>query len=161
MMVRPKNSKSLLVIIAVLLALNIAGVLFFFAKTPSGKKMSYSDQRKIAMSNYLKTDCGFSAEQLVQYDSLAEQHKRAVQPLFDQLKQEKEKRIENLAQRQFSDSAIASAVNKTLARQQEVETRMLSHLRDVRNLCTEQQKVKFDSSLHIMFARRAEKTKRN
>lgn len=160
-MVRPKNSKSLLVIIAVLLALNIGGMLFFFAKTPSGKKMSYSDQRKIAMSNYLKTDCGFSAEQLVQYDSLAERHKREIQPVFDQLRKEKEQRIKNLAQGQFSDSGIALAVNKTLARQEEVETRMLLNLRDVRNLCNEQQRVKFDSGLHIMFARRAEKTRRN
>ena len=160
-MVRPKNSKSLLVIIAVLLALNIGGMFFFFAKTPVGKKMSYSDQRKIAMSNYLKTDCGFSAEQLVQYDSLAERHKREIQPVFDQLRKEKEQRIKNLAQGQFSDSGIALAVNKTLARQEEVETRMLLNLRDVRNLCNEQQRVKFDSGLHIMFARRAEKTRRN
>lgn len=160
-MVRPNNSKSLLVIIAVLLALNIGGMLFFFAKTPSGKKMSYSDQRKNAMSNYLKNDCDFSEAQLVQYDSLAERHKREIQPVFDQLKNEKEHRIKNLAQGKFSDSAIALAVNKTLARQQEVETRMLLNLRDVRNLCSEQQKVKFDNGLHKMFARRAEKTKRN
>ena len=160
-MIRPKNSKTLLVIIAVLLALNIAGVLLFFAKTPSGKKMSYSDQRKNAMQKYLKDDCGFSAEQLVQYDSLAERHRQAMQPVFDQLKNEKEQRIKNLAQGQFSDTAIALAVNNTLANQREVETKMLLNLRDVRNLCNEQQKVKFDSSLHIMFARRAEKTKKN
>ncbi len=160
-MIRPKNSKTLLVIIAALLALNIAGVMLFFAKTPSGKRMSYTEQRKNAMQNYLKNDCGFSAEQLVQFDSLAERHKREMQPVFDQLKKEKEQRVKNLAQGQFSDTAIALAVNNTLAKQQEVETKMLLQLRDVRNLCNEQQKVKFDSGLHKMFARRADRSKKN
>ncbi len=160
-MIRPKNSKTLLVIIAVMLTLNIAGVILFFAKMPSGKKMSYSELRKNSMQNYLKDDCGFSAAQLVQYDSLAERQKRDMQPVFDQLKKEKEQRIENLTQGRFSDTAIALAVDKTLARQQEVETKMLLQLRDVRNLCNEEQKIKFDNGLHKMFARRAEKTKRN
>ncbi len=160
-MIRPKNSKTLLVIIAVLLALNIAGVILFFAKTPSGKRMSYSEQRKNAMENFLKNDCDFSAAQLVQYDSLAERQRKEMQPIFDELKKEKEQRIENLTQGQFTDTAIALAVNKTLVRQQEVETKMLLQLRDVRQLCNEQQKVKFDRSLPKMFARRAEKTNKN
>ena len=160
-MIKSKNSKTLLVIIAALLALNIAGVILFFAKAPSGKRTSYTEQRKNAMQKYLKDECGFSAEQLVQFDSLAERHRRAMQPVFDQLKKEKEERIKNLAQGQFSDTAIALAVTNTITKQQEVETKMLLNLRDVRNLCNEQQRAKFDSSLHIMFARRAEKTKKN
>ena len=160
-MIRPKNSKTLLVIIAALLAVNITGVILFFAKTAPDKKPNSTEQRKNAMQNYLKNDCGFSAEQLLQYDSLSERHKRDMQPVFDQLKKEKEQRIKNLAQQQFADSAIAFAVNNTLAKQQEVEIKMLFHLRDVRNLCNEQQKAKFDSSLHKMFARRAEKAKKN
>lgn len=159
-MIRPKNNRTLLVIIAALLAVNIAGVILFFAKTPNGKKMNFTEQRKNAMQNYLKNDCGFSAEQLVQYDSLSERHKRSMQPLFEQLRKEKEQRIQHLAQQQFADTAIRIAVNNTLVKQEEVETKMLAHLRDVRNLCDAEQLVKFDASLHKMFARR-DKPKKN
>ena len=161
MISRPQNSKTLIVIIAALLLANIAGVIFFFAKGPSGKKISSTEQRKVAMQNYLKDECEFSTEQLVQYDTLSNRFRRNMQPLFDQLKKEKEQRIINLSQQKFTDTAIALAVDNTLERQREVENKMLFHLRDVRNLCTEQQKVKFDSSLHIMFARRAQLTKKN
>lgn len=158
---RPKNSKTLLVIIAALLAVNVAGIILFFAKPPAGKRPSNSELRKNAMQNYLKNDCGFTAEQLVQYDSLSNRQQRDIQPVFEQLKKEKEQRIRNLAQQKFTDSAIVLAVNNTLAKQQEVETKMLLHLREVRNICNEEQKVKFDSGLHKMFSRRAEKTKKN
>jgi hypothetical protein len=60
-MIKPKNSKTLLVIIAALLALNIAGVILFFAKTPSGKRMSYTEQRKNAMQKYLRSQAGYAA----------------------------------------------------------------------------------------------------
>ncbi len=160
-MMRPKNSKTLLVIIAALLAVNVTGIMFFFFKPAPGKKVSTTEQRKNAMQKYLKDDCGFSAEQLVQYDSLSNRQQRDMQPIFDQLKKEKEQRIKNLAQQQFTDSAIALAVNNTIAKQQEVETKMLLHLREVRNIGNAQQKVKFDSGLHKMFARRAEKARKN
>ncbi|RYF91255.1 MAG: hypothetical protein EOO03_01790 [Chitinophagaceae bacterium] len=161
MMIRPSNNKTLIVIIVALLAVNFTGLALFFSKTPASKKTSAAEQRKNAMRQYLKNECGFSAAQLVQYDTLAEQHRRNMQPYFDQLKSEKEQRIKTLAKLQFADSAIVLAVQNTIAKQQEVETGMLMHLKDVRNLCNPQQLVKFDSSLHNMFARRAEMKKRN
>lgn len=152
---RPKNSKALLIIIAVLLVANIGGWVFFFKNTPSGKKPSYSAQRKNLMQAYLKNEIAFSEAQLVQYDSLSERHQREMQPMFDLLKKEKEERVKYISQNAFADTAIAEAVSNTTAKQQLVETKMLMHLKDVRNICTEQQKIKFDSSVYKMFARRS------
>ncbi len=74
--------------------------------------------------------------------------------MFDQMKKEKEKSMRYVAQGGFTDSAIATAVAATAARQQQLETKMMMHLKDVRNLCTDDQKAKFDTSIYKVFARK-------
>lgn len=159
---RPNNSKALLVIIIVLVIANIAGLAFFLLNKPGGGKLNGSEERKNAMLGYLKKDIGFSAQQLVAYDSLIERHRKDMGPLFDSLKKEKEKRLYYIAQFAFADTAINTAVAKTAAKQQMLETKMLMHLKDVRNLCSEEQKITFDTSIYKMFTRRnGDKKKHN
>ena len=131
---RPKNSKALLVIIIVLLAANIGGLAYFFLSKPNGENHNGSSERKNGMLSYLKNDIGFSAQQL--------------------LKKEKEKRLRYIAQFGFADTAIASAINKTVSNQQIIETQMLMHLKDIRNICNDQQKIKFDTSIYKIFSKK-------
>jgi len=150
---RPRNSKTLLIIIAVLLLANIVGIVFFLSNKSSGRK-SGSSERKNMMVGYLTKDIGFSADQLVAYDSLTARHRRNMGPMFDQMKKEKEKRLRYVAQYGFADTAITTAVGITADRQQMLETNMMMHLKDVRNICSEEQKVKFDSTIHKVFSRK-------
>ncbi len=87
---RPRNSKTLLILIAVLLLANIIGIVFFLTNKTGGGKSGSSD-RKNAMAGYLTKDLGFSASQLVAYDSLTARHRRNMGPMFEQMKKEKEK----------------------------------------------------------------------
>lgn len=150
---RPRNSKYLLILIAVLLLANIVGIVFFLTNTNRDKKGNAGD-RKNAMVGYLTKDLGFSADQMVTYDSLVARHRRTMGPLFEQMKKEKEQRLRYVAQYGFADTAIGTAVSLTAAKQQVLETQMMMHLKDVRNICNENQKVKFDSSIHKVFARK-------
>ncbi len=151
---RPKNSKALLVIIIVLLAANIGGLAYFFLSKPNGENHNGSSERKNGMLSYLKNDIGFSAQQLVVYDTLIAQHKRNMGPMFELLKKEKEKRLRYIAQYGFADTAIASAINKAVSNQQIIETQMLMHLKDIRNICNDQQKIKFDTSIYKIFSKK-------
>jgi flagellar basal body-associated protein FliL len=151
---RPEKSKILLILIAVLLLANIGGLAYFFMNKSTHKNNYSASERKNAMAGYLKNDIGFSPAQLAAYDSLSEQHRKNMMPLFEQLKKEKENRLKYVAQFQYADTAIATAVSKAALQQQMVETKMLLHLKEVRNLCNEEQKIKFDSSVYKMFGRK-------
>lgn len=157
-MVRPKNSRYLLVLIAVLLAANIIGIVYFISNRPAKNNSSNYD-RKAAMVNYLKNDLGFTDAQLKSYDSLEEAHRQNMKPLFDTLRKEKEKRIRYIAGFSFEDSAIGTAVAKTAVKQQIVETRMLMHVKNIRNLCSEEQKIRYDTSIYKMFVRKVPEKK--
>jgi hypothetical protein len=151
---RPKNSKTLLVLIAILLLANIAGLVFFWVNKPGHEKISGAEERKNAMVGYLKNDIGFSTRQLQAYDTLSAQHRRDMGVLFDLLRKEKEKRLSYIARFGFADTAIATAVGNTAAKQQMLETKMLMHLKDVRKICSEQQKIKFDTSIYKLFVKK-------
>ena len=153
------NSKPLLILIAVLLLANLFGLAYFIFNKPSRDKGNGSSDRKNAMVGYLKNDIGFSPAQLLAYDSLTARHKRAMTAMFDTLKKEKEKRLKYISQFGFADSAINTAVAKTSGKQEMLEVKMLMHLKDVRNICDGSQKLKFDTSIYKVFAKKPEKKK--
>ena len=153
-MYEPRNKKTLLVLIAVLLLANIAGLAYFFMNKSVHKKNDWAMQRKNAMKSYLKNDLGFSSVQLQQYDSFNGQHHRLVEPMFEQLKTEKENRLRFLAENKYADSSIYLAVSRSAERQKMLDIQMLLHLKDIRSLCTDAQKQMFDTSIYRMMSRR-------
>jgi Tfp pilus assembly protein PilO len=152
---RPNRSKPLLLIIAVLLLANIGGLAYFLASKPKPKKSNSTAQWKNAMANYLKADIGFDTVQLQQYESLKVEHRKTLDTLFEQLKAEKENRLSFLAEYDYTDSAIMQAVNSSTEKQKRLDLHMLTHLKDVRSLCTPEQKNRFDTSIYKVMARRS------
>ena len=151
---KPNRSKTLLLIIAILLLANIGGLAYFLATKPTPKKGNPSPQWKNAMANYLKTDLGFDTVQLKQYESLKITHRKVLDSLFEQLKAEKENRLRFLAENRYSDSSIIQAANSSAEKQKMLDLHMLRHLKDVRSLCTEEQQGRFDTSIYKVMARR-------
>jgi hypothetical protein len=151
---KPNRSKTLLVIIAILLLANIGGLAYYLANKPAPRKGNPSSQWKNAMANYLKADLGFDTVQLKQYEDLKVTHRKSLDTLFEQLKAEKENRLHFLAENGYSDSSIIQAVNSSAEKQKMLDLQMLRHLKDVRALCTEEQKKRFDTSIYKIMARR-------
>jgi hypothetical protein len=152
------NSKPLLIIIAVLLLANLFGLAYFIFNKPTHNKNGASDKRN-AMAGYLKNDIGFTPAQLLAYDSLTARHKRAMTAMFDTLRKEKDNRLKYISQFGFADTAIKTAVAKTAGTQEMLEVKMLMHLKDVRNICTGEQKIKFDTSIYKVFSKKPDKKK--
>ena len=153
-MYQPRNNKTMLVLIAILLLANIGGLAYFFINEQGHKKTDMAMQRKNAMAAYLKNDLGFNTAQLMQYDSMSSKHNRLIEPLIEQLKAEKEKRLRFLAENQYADSSIYQAVSRSAEKQKMLDIQMLIHLKNIRTLCTDAQKKQFDTSIYKIMNRR-------
>lgn len=143
-----------MVIIAILLLANISVLAYVLATKPTPRKGNQSPQWKNAIANYLKADIGFDTVQLKQYESLKITHRKSLDTLMEQLKAEKEDRLRFLAENKYSDSSIIQAANSSSEKQKMLDLQMLRHLRDVRALCTEEQKGRFDTSIYKVMAKR-------
>jgi len=153
MITRPQRSKFLLLIIAVLLLANIGGLYFFFKNKAYNNNAKPPVDRKEIMTKYLKEELKFNDAQMKSFDSLSEKHKQVTEPLFEGLRQEKEKRLRFLADNNYSDSALLQAVNRSAERQKQLDLTMLEHIRNVRALCTPVQQQSFDTGFYKMMRR--------
>lgn len=161
MITRPNRSKFLLLIIAVLLLANIGGLYFFFQNKAYKHEDKPPVDRKEIMVKYLKEELKFDAAQMKNFDSLSASHKQLTEPLFESLRQEKERRLRFLADNNYSDSALLQAVNRSAERQKQLDLTMLQHIRNVRALCNEQQKQSFDTGFYKMMRRNRPDKKMN
>ena len=92
-MIKEQNrSKVLITIIGILLVANIALVSFFLFKNDGIKYEKRSD-RITMITNFLKKEIGFSADQLQQYDTLSNKHRENMKAMFDSLRRSKRKTV--------------------------------------------------------------------
>ncbi|MBC7937684.1 MAG: hypothetical protein H7Y86_20235 [Rhizobacter sp.] len=153
MITRPNRTKPLLIIIIVLILANIGGLFFFFKNKAYKTDGKPPADRKEVMAKYLKEELKFNDAQMKSFDSISEKHKLATEPLFEGLREEKEKRLRFLADNKFSDSSLLQAVNRSAERQKTLDLTMLKHIRNVRALCNETQQQSFDTGFYKMMKR--------
>lgn len=150
MIQRSSKNKPLLFIILILLVANLAGIAFNYFMMKKEPHREKPMDRKEVMGGYLKDQLKFTDTQMAEYEKLSAANKTATEPLFEALREEKEKRLNFLREQNYSDSAIEQAVNRSMLRQAEVDRKMLQHIRNVRALCNEQQKQSFDTGFYKM-----------
>lgn len=156
---KTNNNKILLLIIALLLIANIALLAFLFFDKEDHHEGKRPDRRTM-ISNFLKTEIGFNAVQLQQYDSISLKHKENMKAVFEQLKNGKGEQFKELVAGNFKDSVMMGIAEKSAAAQKQMELNMFSHLRKVRSICTEDQLAKFDSLFVKMLKRNKDDGKR-
>ncbi len=155
------NSKNKILIIAVIiLLLTNAVMLFFFLNKGEGKR-GPRNGREAAMIEFLKNDIGFNDQQMQQYDTLSKQHREKIRATFDEMRSNKEQQLKELGAAGFSDSAIAIVVNNAAEKQKIVEQGMLQHFAEIRKLCTDAQRPKFDSLFYKVMSRKGDKKKQD
>ena len=153
MITRPRRTKFLLLIIVVLLLANIGGLFFFFKNKAYKTDGRPQADRKEVMTKYLKEELKFDNNQMKAFDSVSARHKLVTEPLFDDLRQEKEKRLKFLVENNYTDSALVQAVNRSAERQKTLDLTMLEHIRNIRAICNEQQKQSFDTGFYKIMKR--------
>lgn len=143
---------SLIIIIVILLISNIVmGAAWWYNK--NYHSFNTKTERPSQMGAYLKTEVGFSAEQLEAFDSLRAQKRRAEKEVYKNIKDSKQELFKSLGASHFSDSAVQYTIDFAADKQRIIEASLLSTLKDIRVICTEEQRAKFDTGFYKAFIR--------
>lgn len=153
---QPK-SKVLILIIGILLIANIIMLSFFIV---NGRKDNRKDKgRRNYVSDYLVKEVGFDAGQLARYDSLSKEHREKTRLVFNGLSPQRKTILKTLAEESFSDSAIIRAASYLHAQQAIFDLNMLKHLKQIRNVCTREQRQRFDTGFYKIIGKRRDALK--
>jgi periplasmic protein CpxP/Spy len=141
------KNKVLVTIIAILLLANIAMLVFFISGMRNPERGN-SESRKPAHSteSFLQNKLGFSEQQITKFNQLKEEHHQKLTPLFEDLRITKDQFF-LLTKDSLSGSSVDSAAVMIGEKQKTLDMQVFRTIRDVRNLCTPQQQLKFDSLL--------------
>lgn len=154
------SKTKILVTLVILLLLTNVAMLIFFLNNKDHHKGDGHGGRDAAMRSFLQKEIGFSDQQLQQYDSLTKHHKDEIKPSFEEMRNNREQDMKALGQAGFSDSVIEASATRSSSMQKDMIKKMLIHFRDVRALCTAEQKPKFDSLFYRSLGKREDKRKK-
>ena len=143
-----RSNKIIIIVIALLLIANIVTLTLLL-----GNKKYDHDNRRNIMRNYLKNEIGFSAAQLNFFDSVKNRQSLDVKPMFDEMRIHKQLNLKSIGVQNFSDSSIVSAIEYAATQQKNLEMKMLNNLKEIRNLCTPQQRALFDTGFYKVMSR--------
>ncbi len=138
------KNKILLFIVVVMIITNIATLAYFLwfrGKDDRG------EHRTGPMTEFLKKDIGFSDQQMKTFDSIKQSHREAMKPMFEDLSKSKDSFYQLLSKPGVTDSELNAASAVIGMKQQAIEIQFFKNFKSVRELCTDQQKVKYDSLL--------------
>ena len=145
------RSKILIFIIAVLLIANIAMLVFF--KRPDDDKRNIPDKNRFGLTPFLKDQMKFSEDQMKTFEQLKANHKETVHPYFDSLKSAKTELYKLLDTPTVTDSTVSMISAKIGKNQGEIDRLFFVYFQKVRDLCTPDQRVKFDTLFPPMWQR--------
>lgn len=142
--------KIFLVIIGFLLITNIVMLIFFIQKKPPERHNNRSGI-KAYITNILKNDVGFNEQQIAKYDTLSNMHRTKIRQMSQDTRDKKEVMFKKMVAGNFTDSTLQEVASQSAAFQKIMETQMLTHVRNIRMLCTPEQIPRFDSSFIKVF----------
>ncbi|HKH61491.1 MAG TPA: hypothetical protein VKA49_11705 [Flavitalea sp.] len=142
------KNKVLVSIIGILLLANIAMLVFFIIGMKKPDRENHGEQRlpPHATESFLQTKVGFTDQQIEQFNKLKEVHHAKLFPLFEDLRKTKDQFFVMVKDSQ-PDSYIDSMANVIGEKQRTLDRTVFETIREVRNICTPQQQVGFDSLL--------------
>ena len=143
-MTNDKKTKSLITIIIFLLITNIAMLIFFVVQSKPTERRQRNHESN-GLYNSLQNEVGFSQEQLNQYQNLRETQMKQVHPLFNEVREAKKDFYGLINSPEVSDSLLNADADSIAQKQKNLDMQMFRYFKNVRAICTESQKDKFDS----------------
>lgn len=139
------KNKVLVSIIAILLVANIALLLFLIVGMKKPDPVAPSKPQHATIP-FLQDKIGFNDQQISEFNKLKELHRVKINPLFEDLRVSKDQYfslVKDSRSKAYTDSLAALIGEK----QRDLDIQLFITVRDIRNLCTPEQQVKFDSLL--------------
>jgi len=146
------KSRILIFLVIFLLLTNIAMLLYFTVFNKPFARANHGDRRG-PVGTFLQNEAGFSKGQMDTLDSLKKEHRTAIRPLFDDLGRSKDSFYQLLGKPGVSDSVLSASAAEIGKRQAALDLQFFQNFISIRNLCTEQQLLKFDSVMPSLAAR--------
>jgi len=137
------RNKILIFIIAVLLIANIA-MLVVYKKSEDEKKV-IADRSRFGLTPFLKEQIKFTEPQMTDFEKLKTKQKETLRPIFDSLKSAKTDLYSLLDKPAISDSTVNLLASNIGKYQGEIDYKFFTYFQNVRNLCTPEQRAKFDT----------------
>jgi periplasmic protein CpxP/Spy len=140
------RNRVLILIISALLLANI-GLLVSFVWNKEERKKATDVRRApgAIMNDFLLNGIGFTPEQKKQADLYWEDHKKNMKPLFEDIEKSKVQFFNLLIDSSSNDASKHEAVQHIANKQKEIELRSFDRFENLRNLCTPEQRTRFDS----------------
>ena len=146
------KNKGLLLIIIVLLISNLALVAYLVFGRSHDKKSPQS--RGEYFSNFIKKELNFSEEQAAKFQQLMTGHFEKLKPIMAEVRKAKDSMFTLMRQTEIPpDSILQKAAENISQKQKQQELQSFNHFRLVRELCNDEQKLKFDSLISKMINR--------
>jgi hypothetical protein len=161
------RNKGLLLIILVLLLSNLALVGYLvFGKQERKPKRTEGQNRGEVFLNYVIKEVNFSDEQAAKFKQMMTDHIERMRPIMMEVRKAKDSMFSYMRQPTApSDSVLQTLADNIAQKQKFQELQSFNHFRQVRELCTEEQKPKFDTVIRKMinrsFGRGQDRGKRN
>ncbi len=144
-----KNKKLVLVIIAILLLVNL-GLVWYILCCNDRQPGRDADSRRKYMKERLKKETGLNDAQVARFDSMHNQHRERMKPLFEEMTAAKKELFDKISN---NDTAYQPLLNRIAAMQQKIDLEMLLHFKTLRQIATPEQQAGMDSVIHKMINR--------
>ncbi|WP_295117081.1 hypothetical protein [uncultured Chitinophaga sp.] len=147
-MTMPTKSRILGVLVVILLVTNVAMLAFFVFLKPAAPQKQNRTGRGNDVAVILEKEVGFSKAQMETYNRLREQHWDKMKPHFTEMRTAKDSFYQQLYRNNVPDSVINAYGDSIGLRQKEVDMQVFRHFQQVRGLCTDEQRPRFDSLIN-------------
>lgn len=142
------KNKILLFIVLVMILTNIATLAYFLGfKQNTIGRVEKGERHTGPMTEFLKKDIGFDEQQMKTFDSVKQQQREAIKPLFEDLGKTKDSFYQLLSEPSVPDSQLNALAANIGLKQQAIEIQFFNNFKNIRRLCTDTQKNKYDSLL--------------
>lgn len=142
---RVLNNKVLLFIVAILLVANVAMLVYIFRMREPVKTGSRTERQKSPITEFLQNEIGFSPDQMAAFDTIRQNHRQKLKPLFEDIKTAKVAFYKSLTNPGVNDPALDSAASVIGQKQKLLDMQTFKNFKELRTLCTPDQQPKYDS----------------
>lgn len=135
-------------IIGVLLITNLTVALFFY-----NHKCTVETPKTPGFSERLKQEVGFTPDQMKVLEPRKKLFSQTMHEHFEKLKNTKERFYYQMYDASIPDSLIEARADSIGNEQKRIDLLVIRHFKDIRMLCTDEQRPKFDSLLPFIIHR--------
>ena len=144
------RNKIVVLIIAALLISNLTLLGFMVLGKKEERK---PPEREKSFSDFFEKQLGFTPEQVTKFHQLRDEHLENIRPFLRDVRAAKDSLFSLMCRSDVPDLVLEKAADELAQKEKVKELLSFRHFKKVRELCNEEQKIKYDSLIYKMINR--------